>query len=624
MHDAGQGRTRLGARLALCAMALCVILLPLFLTRNVGYLFEADSPWMLQPAHGLDWDGEPGPATPVRWTHPSWALDAAPNEAPPSGAPEKALNDGILPGAGGEGSAGADFGSGGWSDGRLVLGSWWPRMSIRSGHDALPIVTEAYQGGWLYWPFKLLSMESRRLPAIRLFAALLGGLTLLLAFLALRAWWGRASLPLAALLACNSMFLLSFGFGYLYEALPMTALLAAVLAAGRVRARPTVGGTLAVAFLAGLAGGLKLTALPAAAVVTGVLLGTGTLRHRRRALAFLVGLGLPLLPFLASESAAALAGLPSPLLSALGGGKGGLSEPVGMLSGFFMSSVWTAALPAGNGYILPMLSSGASPAPWLLGLSAAVSLPGLALAVRRWRRVDADPLRDAVLAGWVVVLVLSGVLYKSGFDFQAFMTVHPLVASLIVQSLLEEGRSCAAGPARRFWKAAAVAFVAVVLVHTGISLAGGGRVTTVVSLRGQEEIASKLPEGRVVLTTSYNQAGMLRMMTGGRVSEIHMDRLLSPGGNEAFYRLTVRHAFAEVILRHPGALYLFDLAPLPIDESREHTSFARGIGSRQVVAQEFVQAAREAGMFSRTVAVGHGDAGNGVLALVELRKIPGP
>jgi hypothetical protein len=564
----------------MAALAVGVVLSALFLTRNVGYLFEADSPWMLTLPNSLEWEGEPGPAASLRWTH----------------------------------SQTTPF---------LHAGFWWPRLSVRVGDDSLPIVTEAYQGGWLYWPFKLLPRDLRTRETIRMTAALLGGLTLVLALLAFRTWWGEMPLLLAGLLACNSMFLLSFGFGYLYEALPMAAVLAAVLAGRKVRERPTAAGVLLVGFLAGLAGGLKLTALPAALTVAGVLLGKEALANPRRAGAFVLGIFIPLLPFVVSEATMAVAGGPSPLLSALGGGKGGFSDPAGMVSGFAMASVWTAALPAGNGYILPMLSSGTAPAAWLLGLSAAVCLPGLAAAVLRLRRGIQDPLRDAVLAAWAVVLLLSGLLYKSGFDFQAFMTIHPLAASLVVRSLILEGRHAGLVRIRCLALGLVGAFVAVVLLHTGLSFAGGAGVSTIASLTAQQEIAGSIPADRQVVTTSYNQAGMLRMMSGGRVDEINMDRLLSPGGDEAFFRQTVRHAFAEVTQGHPDALYLFDLAPLPIDESREHTQFGAGISSRQVVAEEFVQAVREAGMYSKAVAVGRGDSGTGVYALVELKRISG-
>jgi len=496
---------------------------------------------------------------------------------------------------------------------------------MQAGEDALPVVTEAYQGGILYWPFKLVPRELRGRSVIRPLAAILGGFTLLLAFFVLRAWWGKENaLLLTGLLACNSMFLLSFGFGYLYEALPMAAVLAAALACRKVRERPTAWGGLTVGFLTGLAGGLKLTALPAAMAVAAVLLGIRLLRRPVLATAFLVGLALPLLPFLVSEVAAGMAGLHSPLLSALGGGKGGVSDPAGLVAAFGQAGIWTAALPAGNGYILPMLSAGIAPARWLLGLSAVVGLPGLVLAIRRWQKGIDDPLRDAVLAAWAVVFVLSGLLYQSGFDFQAFMTIHPLAASLVAQSLLVSGH----GPRTRRlrWAAwgAGAAFVAVVLVHTVLSFSGGSVMSTVASLTAQAEIAAAVPKDRLVVTTSYNQAGMLRMLSGGKLTEVNMDRLLSPGGTEGHYRLTVRHAFSEVIRELPDALYLFDLAPLPIDESREHTQFSRSISSRQVVAEEFVQAAREAGLRSQTMAVGHGDPGNGVYALVELRGNPGP
>jgi len=591
MQASGRGWTRWGTWTMLAALAVCVAVAAPLLTRNIGYLFEADFPWMLEIPRSLEWDGEPGPSAPVRWTHD----------------PEEA--------------------------GRVFSGTWWPRLSVRVGDDALPVVTEAYQGGGPYWPFHLLARESRTLDAVRWLAGVLGGLTLLLSFLALRAWWGRKqALLLTALLAFNSMFLLSFGFGYLYEALPMSAVLATAWLAGGVRKRPTATGALFVGVLAGAAGGFKLTALPAAAVVAAVLLGTEVLRHRWRACAFLAGLAIPPLKFLFRELAAVTCGAPSPLLSALSSGKGVFSDPSGLTTGLREAGAWMFSLPAGNSHVVPMLAEGISPPWWLPALSAAVALPGLALGVWQWRKGRSDPLRDAILAGWGLTFALSVLLYRSGFDFQAFMTVHPLAASLVVRGLLGNGED-RDGEGRESWGArwrglrwaargGVAAFGAVVVLQTVLAFAGSGAVSTVASRKAQEEIAAAVPEGRPVVTTSYNQAGMLRMMSRGRVEEINMDRQLSPGGDERFYRLTVRHAFSETIRGYPEALYLFDLAPLPIDESREHTRFDRGLTSRHVVAEEFVQAARDAGLYSRAKVVSHGDTEWAVYALVELVAAP--
>jgi hypothetical protein len=340
--------------------------------------------------------------------------------------------------------------------------------------------------------------------------------------------------------------------------------------------------------------------------------------QRRAALAALVGAALPLLPFLVHEGVLLAAGEPSALLGSLGQRKGNLVHPERIPTSLGAGLLWMFSLPFGNEPLHAALRQNRPPSPGLFLAGAVAGAVVFAWAGLQVVRRRSDPALTGLLLAQLVALVLSGLLYATGLDFQVFLPFTVLSCALVARFLLalaDRAKARVTRPA--LVPLVLLPFVGLYLLQLFVPLSRSASLAP--TGRETQEAVVRVPEkGSTVVTTAYNQVGLFTFLRKGEVHEVNVDRLLSVGETREAYAANARDVFRRFIERHPDGSFLFDAVPIVFDEGREPIPHTGGKNSRELVLDAFYQTAREMNYEVREAAAGTDDRGQTMLLLLRL------
>ena len=569
---------RLGWLLALCVALLFFALAPLSIAR-LGYLFEASFPFTFE--HSSRVVVSPDNPTVLIPTNPV--------------GPES-------PGV---------FSSG-----------WWPKFALHSRGEVHPILTEAYQGSWPYYFAKLFPRGTDGLDGTRRFSSFLGALALLLVFgVALKSYGAGSALWILGVVALNSFYLLAFATGYLYEALPIPLIFLAGGLAVRERESPRLLRGIFIGLLVGLAASLKATAAVPGVVLVIAILGPKRI-WRRSSLPMALAAIPPLLPYLWHEVHCLVSGVTdSSMFATLMLQKARINSPGDLFAGLIRS----IAMLFGTGFGSPRLY-----AP-LFGVESWQTTSGvLSLAVggvaTLWAAVTVLRgrgtiwLRGAVASGASVV-VLSTLLYRSDLDMQGFLHILPLSALVLVEfGMWARGILSARFANSRLPLLPLLLLIAVAAGQMAASLTIARNGVSPVLRRPQETVAlAAADSGRTVVTTAYNQAGMVSFLSHHRAKEVHADLLLSPGADDGVDVRSILHRDWTLLLdAHPGAVFIFELSPMNLDAIRSSLGESRS----SLVLDTFLTVVKERGGRPVTLATGLCDGGEPILLALTVDSDP--
>jgi hypothetical protein len=433
---------------------------------------------------------------------------------------------------------------------RWVATSQWPVLAWDSGRRIWPVLIRGHQSALgTYVGIALGPLLGGGVAGVRRSSVLLGLAIVLLTWTTARRLRppgaGRPDAgvaPVAALAAATSLALVwvsgtGVGFELASWALMMAALaLAAPARPPSGRQAVTIGAVVGLAIAARATVGVVL--LPA----LGILLAHPA--RRPRALALLPGAACALavpLGLLAVVMAIAplrpgttpLAGLP---LAALGARTAALPSQIALQLAFIAdANVVLGPLARGEGHL-------GAVAPFaVLG-----AVPVIAALVRWWRGGASDAERMLV-CGMLGSTIAGAWFYASPNQFQLALAVQPLWALAVAEQL---------AALRALRPRLGLGALALLLVLRGAALARGlpalhHPANPMLSGRTQQAAAARLRTlgvaGPELVTTTYNQAGVIEGWTGGEIRPLHAWPVLALGRTAAAGRRDLAPDWAAIL-----------------------------------------------------------------------------
>lgn len=348
--------------------------------------------------------------------------------------------------------------------------------------------------------------------------------------LALRSWSFRRGATAFALLA-PALLALSFGTlffgrtGYAFELASRVAMVASLVAAAPL-APLTRRRALAAALLAGVAVLCRATIAVTLAPALAVLLAHPgrAAPWSRRALIPLVMAALPLaaLGIITAiaplrEGTAPLAGFPFHLLA---------ERAAGVPAHLAVQLAWLGDAQS----ILGPVRTGGAPTSALAAGALVGAIP-VGLAIARWWRGAAGDGERMLVAALLGNAVFGALLYRNAAQFQLAIALDPLLAVAVAEQV-----ASLAGSARSpRWPALAAALALAVRAQSvafGLALDARG-TNTMFSGRVQRGAVAELEalgaRGPEILTTTYNQAGVIEAWTRGAIRPVHAWPALASG-----------------------------------------------------------------------------------------------
>lgn len=422
---------------------------------------------------------------------------------------------------------------------RWVATPQWPVLAYDGETRVWPVFIRGHQTALgSYFGIALGPLLGGGVAGVQRSSVLLTLLLLPLTYLlARRSWSFRRSAPLAPLLA-PALLALTFGTiffgrtGYAFEIASRVFMMATLVVVARLSPL-----TRRRALLAGLAAGIAVLCRATIAVTLApalaILLAHPARRApwSRRALVPLVMAALPLaLVFLFAQLAP-------------------FREGTAPLADFPIHAVWKRAVNI-PGHLLVQLAwlgdaqsmlgpvrSGAPPLrPLLLGAIAG-AIP-VAFAVARWWRGTAGDGERMLVAGLLGNVVGGAFLYRQPSEFQLAMALEPLLTIAVAEQVASVVGT------QRAWGVAALALaVRAQSVFFGLMLDGHG-TNPMFSGSTQRHAVATLEElgvyGPELVTTTYNQAGVIEAWTQGAIRPVHAWPVLRSSGTGDAPLLPVR------------------------------------------------------------------------------------
>jgi hypothetical protein len=412
---------------------------------------------------------------------------------------------------------------------RWVATPQWPVLAYDGEKRVWPVFIRGHQTALgSYFGIALGPPLGGGVAGVQRSSVLLTLLLLPLAYIVARRSWSFRRGESPALLVAPALLALTFGTiffgrtGYAFEIASRVAMMAALAVAARLEPL-TRRRAIALGLAAGLAILCRATIAVTLAPALAILLAHPARRASwlRRALVPLVMAALPLgvvflftllAPF--REGTAPLAEFPIHSL---------WRRAANVPGHLFVQVAWLGDAQS----ILGPVRSGAPPfGPLVLGALVGAIPVGFALA-RWWRGVAGDGERMLV-AGLLGNVVGGAFLYGQPSEFQLAMALDPLLAVAVaeqVSGIVEK---------RRAWAALAIALVVrAQSVVFGLALDWRG-TNPMFSGSTQRGAVAKLEElgvrGPELVTTTYNQAGVIEAWTEGAIRPVHAWPVLRSSG----------------------------------------------------------------------------------------------
>lgn len=511
---------------------------------------------------------------------------------------------------------------------RTVLATQWPTFAVQCGDQVWPILSETYQGEWIYYvSFAWQAVFGSSLGSIRTLSGIIFALGLFLFFFVVRREMGQTTAVVSAvLLGTTTIYLSSSAFGFLYECVPM---LLAVAAYGLWR-EGRVGRPRRVLFIAGAA--LCLSAAVSLKATVGILVvpfGYLLWMQRDRFSGLRAGWGivvgaavLPMLPFAVHELIAAAAGSPSSILYTLSA-RGDLLGDASRLPSIFLDSLfWLLAFGSNiNSSSRPVF--GVESLPWLRIDLMLLFVAACIWSIRRWIRGEATMLERVSLIAVVAAFWESVLLYATDTEIQTFLYVVPFLVVLnghfyvwlagqAALRLKEKGRT-------RKEAVVLAALVGLYAVQPAEVLLDSFSPPHLMSSAAAESAVCENLEGDdQVVTTNYNHMGAIEHCTNNRIRPVHAYFLLSPGSTGQQLQADLRFGVNYLLDRWPSHTYLFDAAPATVWEAREGSVLAGEEALTGLRLELFKAEVVRRGGTVVTRAEGKGESGETVLILLRV------
>ncbi len=484
---------------------------------------------------------------------------------------------------------------------RSALSDQWPTFAVVCGNDVYPVLSETYQGNWLYYVSTLWqAVFGSSLRTIRLQSLVFGLLGLLGLYLVVRRETdGATALLASALLATNLFFVGTAGFAFWFETVPLLLLLLGYGLLGRAGdGRALWPSVLLVALAVSLKATVALIAL--AFVPLWWLVWRAHPRPKRALSLAALAVVVPMLPFLVHEILCVMQEAPHSSMVAYLAGRGSGLLTLSRLPAMVISTLWWLVLFGANLNGIFHGVHGVAGEPWfrvdlVLWFAAGLVYMGVRLKLGRATRLERASLLLLGAAGFMSLL-----LYQTSGDLQAFLPVLPfaivptaLVGMAGVRALAARTRH----PARMVrWLAVGAALlygsqlveVAIDAAHPGALMASRVDQLAVVDALEQG------PDDSPIITTEHNHIGMVELLTEGRLRPIHAFFPLSPGSTGADLRLDLLVAARWLLAHYPHARFLVAANPAPLWDDREG-SVRLGEGSVVPLRLEALQQAAAEG-----------------------------
>lgn len=391
---------------------------------------------------------------------------------------------------------------------RLVRTTQWPVLAWDGATRQWPLFIRGHQsalGAWV--SLALMPMLGDGVSGLQRASVLLSVFLLVLTWVLARRLGLDDGATLATLLVATCFGTFFFArTGYAFEILSRVAMLATLVVASP--ARPlTTARALAIGLCAAIA---ILSRATIAVTLAPALLMLLTHQPRwkglpRFVLVGVVAVGVPVLvaalaPF--ATGSQPLADLPWRQLA---------DRPLQAPAHLFMQLAWLGD----PGSVLGPLRAGTSPVPARLIASAVLSGVVACVALIRWWRGTVHEAERLFIASLIGNVCVGALLYESAAQFQLAMALEPLIAlALIAQLRLVQGR----------------VLVLIPILVRAISLAVGLHQDATIanpmfSGRAQRSAIAHLhtldlDAGRL-MTTTYNQAGVIEAWTDGALTPVH-------------------------------------------------------------------------------------------------------
>ncbi|UQA60139.1 hypothetical protein [Polyangium aurulentum] len=447
---------------------------------------------------------------------------------------------------------------------RWVATPQWPVLAYDGEKRVWPVFIRGHQTALgSYFGIALGPLLGGGVAGLQRSSVLLTLLLLPLAYLLARRSWSfrRDGSPLALL--APGLLALTFGTiffgrtGYAFEIASRVGMMAALVAAARLE--PLTGRR---ALLAGLAAGIAVLCRATIAVTLAPALAI-LLAHPARRAPWSRRAVVPL----------AMAALPLAVLG-LFALLAPFREGTAPLADFPLHSVWKRAADV-PGHLFVQLAwlgdaqsilgpvrSGAPPfRPLVVG--ALVGAIPVNFAVARWWRGVAGDGERMLVAGLLGNAVGGAFIYGQPSEFQLAMALDPLLAVAVAEQV------AAIAGARRAAGVAAIALaVRAQSVVFGLALDGRG-TNPMFSGSTQRGAVAMLEElgvrGEELVTTTYNQAGVIEAWTEGSIRPVHAWPVLRSGGPGDAPHLGTR--FAAVLDAHRPRYVLLSEGANPYEGS---------------------------------------------------------
>ena len=472
------------------------------------------------------------------------------------------------------------------SDGcSIVLADQWPTFSVACGEQVYPILSETYQGNWMYYlSYAWQAVGGDSVAMLRFLSTLLGVAGLWLIFFVVR----RESddlggLAAAVLLTTSIYYIMSFALAFWFETFPAVLALAGYAALQRRRLALSV-------FLLGL--GVALKATVGILVFAFIPLWWTEWSCRGRQWKLLIAaagaFALTMLPFVVHELWCVVRGAPHSSFFATLAARGDSLSSGARFPGIVLDSFFWLVFFGGNlnGISRPVF--GIETMPWPRVDLCLLFVGALGSAVWRWRQGRALGIEKAALLCVCAAFTQSVLLYSTSTDIQAFAYVTPFIVALNALFIVRVGR-------RYNTLLVPIALVVFASQVAEPLLDSGSPVRLIASRSEQERVCralSGMSEEAQVVTTSYNHLGMVEHCTGNRIRPVHAFFLLSPGTTGDTLRSDLAVAADYLLDRYPEALFLLESSSSRVWEAREG-SVQRGEEELTTLRLEaFVGAAR--------------------------------
>lgn len=469
----------------------------------------------------------------------------------------------------------------------VVQASQWPVFSVVCGPDVYPILSESYQGNWVYYlSYAWQALFGSSLRSLRFLAGLLGVAGIWLLFFVVRRESGAAAgLVAAVLLAGNVLYLCMFSFAHLYETVPCLLALGS-FACLQVDLRKGGGdrpgfGELSLSVLL-LSAAISLKATVGILLLPFGVLWFRDLRRLSGAKLRLAVLGaiflIPMIPFIVNESLCVMTESPkSSFFTYLGYRQDQLFD-WNRIPMILMSSLkWLFATGASIDFVSGMFF-GVEASPWLRADLMLLFGGSMVWAAVRWLKGGAGLLGKAALLCIAAAFVQSVLLYATDSALQAFIYIVPFLVGLTALFLVSFARWAAerlgmanAGP--RF----VVGLTLLYAIQIAEPLARSLAPQHLLCSAAEQDSLCKAVEASVsrfggeVVTTRHNHIGLLEHCTSGRIRPANAYFALAPGVAGEELHAELQSAAGRLFDRWPGALYLVDIVPADAGEKSAGT-----------------------------------------------------